>query len=205
MVYPFTKLAIFPFFRLFIKELSGLENIPAKGPFIIASNHESYLDPMVICSVVIPKINRKIRFIAIRDAAQRNFWKLGDVICRKWAGCIPLDKADKGKGALNEAITHLKNGEIVALFPEGELTKKERKPRAGVARLALDSKAPIIPIYLENTAKVLPALKLKPKALKRIIRIRIGKPILWEQLEPKREDFGRIADDIIKRVYNLAK
>jgi len=206
MVYPILKLTAFPFLKLFIKELTGLENIPKKGPFIIASNHNSYLDPLIICSVVIPKINNKIHFIAIRDGAKRNFWALGDLISRKWAGCIPLDKKDRGEGALKEAMNLLKNNGIVALFPEGELTKKETEPRTGAVRLALGSKATIVPVYLEGTAEILPPLKLIPKRIKRIIRIKIGKPIdLSKNNKTRKKDLRCITEIVMKEVYNLAK
>ena len=60
MVYPVTKKTLFPLIRLFLKEIKGKENIPKKGPFIVTSNHESYLDPFLIVSVIIPLKNEKV-------------------------------------------------------------------------------------------------------------------------------------------------
>ena len=203
MVYPILKISLFPALRKLVSEAKGLDNLPKKGNFIIIANHESYLDPLIIISYIVPIIDKKIHFLAIRDHAQRDFWRLGDVICRRWAGCIPLDISDKGRAAINEALDCLKKGKIVGMFPEGELLSKERKPRSGFLRLALESGAPIIPISLKNTSDVLPPISLVPKSLKKKIRITVGKPIKLKRSPKEVKNLGKKAESIMKKVHKM--
>ena len=60
MVYPVLKVTLFPLLRLFLEDIKGTENIPKKGPYLITANHESYIDPFLIASILIPLINKKI-------------------------------------------------------------------------------------------------------------------------------------------------
>ena len=176
MVYPITKKTLFSFTRLFLKEIKGIENIPKKGPFIIASNHECYLDPFLIMSVVIPIKDKKIHFLANKG----RFWDFfGDRISRHWVGAIPLDEGKEK--AFQELLDLLKKSEIVALFIEGQRSLDGRlmKGKTGVVRLALKSNAPILPIGLIGTFEIAPRDKLMPK-LKRA-KMNIGKAIYLDK------------------------
>lgn len=68
LVYPILKKTLFLFLRLFLKEIKGAENIPKNGSFIITSNYESYLDPWLIDSVIIPLKNKKYITLPIKVA-----------------------------------------------------------------------------------------------------------------------------------------
>jgi|TARA_B100001971_G_C18198318_1_gene542895 1-acyl-sn-glycerol-3-phosphate acyltransferase len=172
LVYPIFKRTIFPIAKLFLKEIKGIENIPKKGPFIITSNHESYIDPFFICSIIIPLLNKKIYFLA----GKGRFWDLfGDGISERWAGCVC---ADKGKEKAIQKLLHLlKKGNIIAIFIEGSRSPdgKLRKGKTGVVRLALKAHVPILPIGIMGSFEIAPRDKLIPK-LKRA-KLHIGKLI----------------------------
>ena len=176
MVYPIAKKTLFSFTRLFLKEIKGIENIPKRDPFIIASNHECYLDPFLIISVIMPLKDKKIHFLANKG----RFWDLfGDEISRQWAGAIPLDEGKEK--AFQELLGLLKKREIIALFIEGQrsLDGKLMKGKTGVVRLALKSHAPILPIGLIETLDIAPRNKLMPR-LKRA-KMNIGKAIYLDE------------------------
>jgi len=176
MVYPIAKKTLFSFTRLFLKEIKGIENIPKRDPFIIASNHECYLDPFLIISVIMPLKDKKIHFLANKG----RFWDLfGDEISRQWAGAIPLDEGKEK--AFQELLGLLKKREIIALFIEGQrsLDGKLMKGKTGVVRLALKSHAPILPIGLIETFDIAPRNKLMPR-LKRA-KMNIGKAIYLDE------------------------
>ncbi|MEK6948662.1 MAG: lysophospholipid acyltransferase family protein [Nanoarchaeota archaeon] len=183
MVYPIAKRILFRPIRLFLKEVAGMKNIPKKGPFIITSNHESYLDPFFICSVVIPLLNKKIHFLAMKG----RFWDLfGDRISRRWAGCVCLDKGKEK--AFRNLLSLLNNGEIAGIFIEGQRSQdgELQKGKTGVVRLALEAQVPILPIGLIGTSEIARGNSLIPR-LKRA-RMKIGKPILLDEHYNKKID-----------------
>ncbi len=201
MVYPIFKRTVLLPLRLFLKEVEGMENIPKKGPFIIAANHESYLDPFLIMSVIIPLKDKRIYFLAKKG----RFWDFfGRKIARDWAGGIPLD--DGKEKAFQELTSLLKKGEIGALFMEGQrsLDGKLVKGKTGVIRLALKARVPILPIGIIGTYEIAPRDKLIPK-LKRA-KLYIGKPIYLKKYYKKsmtKKLLRKSADDVMKVISKL--
>lgn len=155
-----------PLFRvLFAVEYHGLENIPARGPVILASNHPSYLDPVLI---VLP-IKRVIRYMAW-DALFK-VPLLGRLI--RALGAFPVDiRRGKGEAAYREALRVLESGDALGIFPEGQ--RSEAGPmgelRSGVARLALETGAAIVPITIGGASRAWPKYRLLPKPAKIIVR-----------------------------------
>lgn len=144
MVYKFTKWWYYPLCWLFIREIIGVYNIPSKGKFIVVANHNKMLDPLLIVYPIVKKIDKKVHFIA-----SVRWWPfLGEYICRRWAGCIPLFTP---KQSYKEAKKMVNNGEIVGIFPEGRIDLDERKVKNGAIRLALETDTPILPIKVESS------------------------------------------------------
>src|SRR5689334_11448999 len=160
-----------PLFRiLFSVEYHGLENVPDSGPVILAGNHPSYLDPILI---MLP-VQRVIRFMAW-DALFR-VPLLGRII--KAMGAFPVDiRRGKGEAAYREALRVLASGAALGIFPEGQ--RSERGPmdelRTGTARLAIETGAPIVPITIGGASRAWPKHRLLPKPAK--IVVRYHKPI----------------------------
>ena len=144
MVYPISKIWLYPFCRIFIKKIFGVRNIPTNSNFIIASNHEKRIDPLYIIYPILKKLNKKVHFLA-----QPKLWFLGERICRQWAGTVPLFDS---KQAYSELKEHLLNNKIVGILPEGRYKRKIKgKFKIGAIRLAIETKTPILPVGIKSS------------------------------------------------------
>jgi 1-acyl-sn-glycerol-3-phosphate acyltransferase len=139
--------------------------VPEEGAVIIAGNHPSYLDPLL---VGLP-IRRKIRFMAW-DALFR-IPLLGQVI--KAVGAFPVDiRRGRGEAAFREALRVLEGGEALGIFPEGQRSDQAAMGdlRAGVARLAIETGAPIVPVTIGGATRAWPKWKLLPRSARIVVR-----------------------------------
>jgi len=181
--YLLRELAIIIFKGLFDIKIEGRENIPLKGGAILASNHLSYLDPIVI-GLLAP---RKINFMAKRELFE-NFL-FGCFISK--LGAFPVRRERLDRKTYRRALGLLKEGKILVLFPEGTRSRKRNLGplREGTARIAVRTKVPLIPVIIRGTDKALPRGKKLIRLAK--IKVRIGKPLesepLYEGRDIKRE------------------
>jgi len=175
MVYPISKLTLIPLLLSRIKGVEGLENLPKNPPYILAINHLSYIDSMIISALIAKYRNKKVSFLT-QDNDQ--FYRLfGKKIANEWASCIPISNKEY---ALTESSKRLKQNKIIGIHPEGHRSRNPMKMlrgRTGMTRLALWNHVNIIPIGIKGTEKIMPPPGAKIKSLKRIITIKIGKPI----------------------------
>lgn len=166
MLQQFLKTILKPLFRvLFTVEYHGLQHIPESGAVILAGNHPSYLDPVL---VMLP-VKRQIRFMAW-DALFK-VPLLGQII--RAAGAFPVDiRKGKGEAAFREALRVLNGGDALGIFPEGQRSEQAAmgELRTGVARLAVDTGAPIVPITIGGATRAWPKWKLLPRSAKIIVR-----------------------------------
>ena len=204
MVYPIGKRIIPPTVRkLWVKEVKGLENLPKESPFIIAANHSSYMDHLIM-SLLVEHLDRKIHVLAKKehfDNIFKNIW-------HTYIGAIPLDREKGGKRTLKLAVKALKEGKIIGIHPEGtrSLTGKLQKAKTGVARLALEAKVPVVPIGLIGTFEILPKGKYIPKMKKAAMNI--GKPMHFEKYYNKRiskKILREVTTDIMKEIARLSR
>jgi len=202
MVYPIGKRIIPPIIKIWVKEVNGLENVPKRGHFIIAANHESYMDHLIIMSALVPYLNKKIHHLAKKE----HFSNPAKAMWHRWAGAIPIDRQAGGKEALMWAVKALKKDKIIAMHPEGTrtLTGKLQRGKTGVARLALAAKVPVLPIGLVGTFEILPKGKYIPKLKKATINI--GKPMYFDKYYSKRitkKMLREITTSIMKEIAKL--
>ena len=155
--------------------VEGREHIPRHGPFIVAANHVSYLDPPAVGAA----FQRHLRFIAKDELFRMPV--LGPLIAWLEAISITLSQPAVNMAVIKTAVQCLQRGEIVAIFPEGRRnTSGHIEPaKLGTALIALRAGAPILPVVVIGTEKALP-----PGA--RMIRrervvVRIGPPIPVER------------------------
>jgi 1-acyl-sn-glycerol-3-phosphate acyltransferase len=123
-------------------EVRGLENLPAHGPALVVSNHDAWLDPLVIIEAMMWK-QRQLRFLA-----KSTLWKSRILA---WildgAAQIPIRRGESDAAALEAAVDALGRGETVGIFPEGTLSRGEKlRARRGVSRLA--RACPGVPVVL---------------------------------------------------------
>jgi 1-acyl-sn-glycerol-3-phosphate acyltransferase len=131
-------------------DVQGTEHVPQSGAFVVASNHVSYLDPLVI-GVACP---RRVRFMA-RSSLFRHVllgWFL------RSTRVIPLARGEADVGAVREAVRRLRHGEPIGLFPEGtrQLTGQLSQAKRGVGLIASMAKVPIVPVLVRGTFEALP-------------------------------------------------
>jgi 1-acyl-sn-glycerol-3-phosphate acyltransferase len=155
---------IFGKFRVF-----GLENIPASGGVLLAANHQSVLDPVLV-AMVLP---REMHFMARRSLFRNPIFRA--IIVSYNAFAIERDTADV-KGVKN-AIARLESGAILLVFPEGTRTENgsigPMKP--GIGMLAERAAVPIVPVLIDGAYGVLPKGSLIPRPGR--ISIVFGKPL----------------------------
>lgn len=152
MLYSFLKLIAFFLFKVFFNiKIYGRENIPKTGQVIIAGNHLSYLDPILLGVAV----NRKLNFIA-RDSLFKNvffakFLKMINTFPLKKEGIIDLR-------AIKEALSRLKSGGAVVIFPEGtrSIDGKLKEGLSGVGMIASKAGCPVVPAFIKGTDKAFP-------------------------------------------------
>lgn len=204
MVYLPLKLTIIPIVKLYVKEVSGLDNLTKRGACIVAANHTSYMDHMIIGAYIVSHLNRKFHFLAKKEHFD-NFFKKA---WHDYVGAIPIDREKGGKRALRWALKALKESKIIAIHPEGtrSLTGKLQKAKTGIARLALLSKAPVIPIGLIGTFDILPKGKYIPRFKRAIIKI--GKPMYFPEYYNKKINkriLKEVTTKIMKEIAKLCK
>ena len=204
MIYWLSTSVLVPFSMFLLKEVKGLDNLPEEGGFVLASNHCSYLDPIVIPILFLKQFKRKVHYLAKKELFKP--WMLNKVL--KAAEIIPIDRTGKDKGALKEALKALKEGEIISLFPEGGRSRTGRiqKGKTGVARLALWAKAPVVPIGIKGSYDIWPAHK-KIFKLKKGIELNIGKPMYFDKYYNKKITKKLLTDvtrKIMKEVARLS-
>jgi len=138
------------FFRL---QQFGRENIPKEGPFIVASNHQSYLDP-VLCGA---QLRRPMHYLA-RESLFKH-WFFGPAIASIYA--MPLKQGEGDLATIRTVIKLLKQGKGVCLFPEGTRTEDGRiKPfKAGLGLLCRRGNAAIIPTVIDGAFECWPRNK----------------------------------------------
>ncbi|MFL5734951.1 MAG: lysophospholipid acyltransferase family protein [Chloroflexia bacterium] len=130
--------------------IEGREHVPREGAAVIVSNHLSLIDPFVVGY----GSDRPVSFMGKQELFRvpvLRFW------IRK-LGSFPVDRSRRDPAALRTALTLLKNGELLGMFPEGtrSTTGEMLELRAGAARLAARTRAPIIPAAVINTDHALP-------------------------------------------------
>ncbi|NYG57618.1 1-acyl-sn-glycerol-3-phosphate acyltransferase [Nocardioides daedukensis] len=156
--------------------VEGVENVPMTGPVLLASNHLSFVD-----SVVIPIIApRKVAFLA--KAEYFTGPGLKGKLSKAWfegLGMVPVDRTDT-RAALNSldiALDILGRGGAFGIYPEGTRSRDGRlyRGRTGVAQLALSGGVPVVPVGLEGTADLQPIDSVLPRRAK--VTVRFGTPL----------------------------
>ena len=207
MVYPLSKYTIGAIYKLWLRKVKGIENLPNNKPFIIALNHASYYDTILPYLTIIPKINKQIH-----PLVNSRYWDILPArIILNWGKCIPVyvgkeSDPKKNEAALKKAKEFLKQGHIIQIFPEGTRSYdgKIKKAHNGVAKLALKAKVPVVPIGIVNSHKVLPKGKIFPR-FKRC-EVRIGKTLYFNQYYNKKlnkSDYDKITRIIMKEIAKL--
>jgi 1-acyl-sn-glycerol-3-phosphate acyltransferase len=189
--------------------VEGLENIPVDGPAILASNHLSFSDSFFLPAV----LDRKVTFIAKAEyfTSPGVKGKLTAAFFRG-VGQLPVDRSGArgaGEAAVKSGLQVLERGELFGIYPEGTRSPDGRLYRGkpgGLARVALASGAPVIPVAMIDTEKVQPPGKVRPKLSVRP-GIRIGKPLDFSRyigMEQDRFILRSVTDEVMYEIMKLS-
>jgi 1-acyl-sn-glycerol-3-phosphate acyltransferase len=199
--------ALGPWLRvIFRPQVDGAENVPASGPAILASNHLSYADWLFMPLT----LARRVTFVAkaeyfttpgVKGWFQKKFFS--------GAGQVPIDRsgANAAEGALKTAKRILGEGELFGIYPEGTRSHdgKLYRGKTGVARLALETKVPVIPVAVVGTDVVAPPGKKFGSITRPMVRF--GKPLdfsRYEGMEKDRYILRSITDEIMYEIMRLS-
>lgn len=208
MLYWFLKyFVVGPFvLSVFRPWVRGRENVPADGAVILASNHLSFLD-----SVFMPlELDRPVTFLAKSD-----YWTGSGVLGAlsrlffKGTGQLPIDRSGgkASEAALRAGMSVLNRGQQLGIYPEGTRSHDGRlyRGRTGVARMILESGAPVIPVAMVDTEKVMPPGSRLPKV--RRVGVIFGEPLDFSRfagLEGDRFVLRSITDEIMHELARLS-
>jgi 1-acyl-sn-glycerol-3-phosphate acyltransferase len=187
-------------------DVTGAENIPDSGPAILASNHLSVVD-----SIYLPlMVERPVTFVAkseyftgtrLRDKAVAAYLRATNQLSVDRAG------ARAAQDMLDAALELLRSGELFGIYPEGTRSPDARlyRGRTGVGWLALNSGAPVIPVAMIGTERILPPGRRIPRPGR--IGIRIGEPLTFEEL--RRQGTGArqrraVTDEVVQAIQKLS-
>lgn len=194
MAYWALKIILTPILKVIFRvRIEGRENVPRSGPVILASNHQSFID-----SIFLPLcIRRRVTFVA--KAEYFESWKTAWFF--RAVGMIPLkrDGGSASERALTAAREVLDAGGVLGIYPEGTRSPDGRLYRGhtGVARLALQCGAPVVPVAQFGTVDVQPIGAMLPRLFKPV-KVRMGQPLRFEA--PAAPDDGPLPADELRRI-----
>lgn len=176
------------FFRV---EVKGIENIPDEGKYILASNHKSNWDPLIMATIV---KNRKIIGVAKKELFKNYF--LNKILTK--LEVIPIDRSKPGLSTIKAIIKSIRKGNLLGIYPEGTRIKEEHKfgvAKPGFIMFSMKTKADIIPICVISKYKIFSKIKVV-----------VGKPIIMEKYYSNKiptSQYQEIADGVMDEIKQL--
>ena len=197
LVYPVGTVTQRLLLRLFADyAVTGSENVPPDGPLLVVANHQSNFDP----SLVATSFPRPVWFLAKENIFRGPFahWFMTSYHAH------PLNRDDMDIRAYRWALSRLKAGVSMVIFPEGTRSKGAlQKAKPGVARLALKTGAPLVPVGIAGTEHLGSWLRvLNPTGR---IRVNIGPAFSLPSIDgrPSQDDLEALTDTIMRRIAAL--
>ena len=183
MAYALLKAILLPLLSLIFRpKVEGLSHVPTNGPAIIASNHLSFSDS-IFMPLVIP---RRVTFLAKSEYfTGKGIKGRATAAAFRALGQVPVDRSGgrSSEAALETGLRILREGKLLGIYPEGTRSPDGRlyRGRTGIARMALESGVPVIPVAMIDTDKIQPPGKALPKIMQ--VGIRFGEPLDFSRYE----------------------
>jgi len=202
-LYPVARAVMDPIFKFLWRiEVEGLDHVPPTGGAIMAPNHLSVIDHFVLAA----SLPRRITYVG--KAEYMDSWKTKYLFPA--LGMIPIDRSggSASQGALDAAAGVLEAGELFGIYPEGTRSRDGllHKGHTGVARLALRTRCPIVPVGLQGTLEVQPPDASVPRPF-RMMRVRLGRPIDVTRYLDRADDrlvLRQITDEVMFEIRALS-
>jgi 1-acyl-sn-glycerol-3-phosphate acyltransferase len=204
MAYRLLKSFLIPILTLLFRpKVTGLRNVPHTGPVIIASNHLSFSDS-IFMPLVVP---RKVTFLAkseyFTSPGIKGFIKKLTFIA---LGQVPVDRSGgrRSEAALLTGLSLLQAGDCLGIYPEGTRSPDGRlyKGRTGIARMAIESGAAIVPVAMFNTAEIQPTGQVVPKV--RRVEMVFGEAMYFEGDVTDLKLLREVTDRIMNTIQSLS-
>ncbi|MEI6648334.1 MAG: lysophospholipid acyltransferase family protein [Actinomycetes bacterium] len=204
MVYRLLKSFLIPILTLLFRpKVTGLRNVAHTGPVIIASNHLSFSDS-IFMPLVVP---RKVTFLAkseyFTSPGLKGFIKKITFIA---LGQVPVDRSGgrRSEAAILTGLKLLEEGDCIGIYPEGTRSPdgKLYKGRTGIARMAIDSGAAVVPVAMFNTAEIQPTGQVVPKV--RRVEMIFGEPMYFDGDSNDLKLLREITDRIMNSIQALS-
>ncbi len=204
MAYTFVKSFLTPILMLLFRpKVAGLRHVPNLGPVIIASNHLSFSDS-IFMPLVVP---RKVTFMAkseyFTSPGIKGFFKK---IIFQALGQVPVDRSGgrRSEAAIRTGLKLLEEGQCVGIYPEGTRSPDGRlfKGRTGIARMAIDSGAPVVPVAMFNTAEIQPTGQVVPKV--RRVQMVFGEPMYFNGDSSDLAYLRQVTDEIMRGIQKIS-
>ena len=185
----------------------GVENVPADGPAILASNHLAVIDSFVLPLV----LDRRVQFLGKSDYFTGRGIK-GRLVAgfMRGVGTIPVDRGGgkASEAALNTGLRVLRDGGLFGIYPEGTRSPDGRlyRGKTGVARMALESGAPVIPVAMVGTDEAQAIGQVIPKSMP--IGVVFGEPLdfsRYKGMENDRFVLRAVTDEITYAIMRLSE
>ena len=172
----------------------SVENVPGRGPVILAPNHFSFMDHFLMGCY----IRRKVRFMA-----KSQLFKPPMEWVYTHGGVFPVRRGARDDDVFITADKILERGGAITMYCEGGRSRSGKladKAKRGIGRLALETGAPVVPIAIHGSSRVRNWKRLQfPK-----VTVQYGEPIRWERVEnPTREQQQIVADQILEEIKGL--
>jgi 1-acyl-sn-glycerol-3-phosphate acyltransferase len=168
-IYQSIRLILLAVFKIFFGiKVRGKENLPAEGGVVLMSNHISAYDPPLLAAI----FSRPVRFMAKKELFKNPIMRFVLYL----ADAFPVDRSKNDITAVKNALSVIRNGEVLGIFPEGTRRPEGKlgTPKSGSVMLAIKSGAPIVPIGIKNIKK------------DGVITVNIGEPFTMEKFSKRR-------------------
>ena len=200
-----------PWVRLLYKvEVTGTENLPKTGGYVLAANHVTTVDALAVAYMMFFRLHRAPHFLAKEGLFRTPIVGPALLAC----GQIPVFRSGRGNSdPMESAYKVLRAGHIIGIFPEGTLTRDPNqwpmRARTGALRLALETGVPIVPMGQWGTEAVMETYssRIRPKPWHKV-RMVIGKPMEMSQYLGKKlstEEMVAISDEIMVEITKLVE
>ena len=170
LYYLFKYSVVNPMLRVYFRgQIYGAENVPQQGALVVVSNHASYFDPPILSCC----LKRPVAFMAKEELFHIPILKQGIQLY----GAYPVSRGSADRSAIRAALNCLENGWATGVYLEGSRTPDGKiiDPKRGAALLAAKAQAPLLPVSLWGTQRILNKGSAFPRSVP--ITVRIGKPI----------------------------
>jgi 1-acyl-sn-glycerol-3-phosphate acyltransferase len=187
-LYALVRGVVSPVFHVYFRmRVSGREHVPDEGAAIVAPNHKSFWDSFFvgICT------KRHLRFMAKTELIEARY---GPLLVR--LGAFPVRRGESDSDALETARTILRQGGLLALFPEGTRIRDPDElgdPKRGAGRLALEARAPLVPAAISGTEDLFAGPVPKPRR----VQVAFAEPIPVSELAASPEAAGELVEGLL--------